>query len=119
MDVISILQKKRQVVTRYEVTVTSVQRDEPQPNIFTRSDVLHVVEGPDIDEAAVRRAIELSATRYCSVGSTLAAGPVETHHRYRIVDPDGAAPIEGEVVVIGPYADPDTVAAARTDAAAG
>jgi putative redox protein len=109
MDVISILQKKRQVVTSYEVAVTAEQRD-TAPNVFLRSDVLHIVEGPAVDEAAVRRAIELSATKYCSVGATLAAGPVETHHRYRIVGHAGA-PIEGEVLVTGPHADPDTLAA--------
>jgi putative redox protein len=105
MDVISILQKKRQVVTRYEVSVEGTQRDEPPPSIFVRADVIHVVEGPAVEEAAVRRAIELSAVKYCSVGATLSAGPVEVHHRYRIVSPEGAAPIEGEVLVTGPYAD--------------
>jgi putative redox protein len=108
MDVISILQKKRQDVTRYEVTVEALQRDDP-PSIFTRADVIHSVEGPAVDEAAVRRAIELSAVKYCSVGATLSAGPVEVHHRYRIVSPEGAAPIEGEVLVTGPNGDPDAL----------
>jgi len=118
MDVISILQKKRQVVTRYEVSVAAVQRDDPLPAIFTSSDVLHIVEGPAVDEAAVRRAIELSATKYCSVGATLSAGPVEIHHRYRIVGPAGTAPIEGEVMVTGPHADPDALAGASTPSGA-
>ena len=68
-----------------------------------------MVEGPSLDEAAVRRAIELSATKYCSVAAMLSAGTVELHHRYRIVGPDGAAPIEGEVLVSGPHADPDAI----------
>jgi hypothetical protein len=71
---------------------------------------VHIVEGPAVDEAAVRRAIELSATKYCSVAAMLSAGTVEIHHRYRIVGPDAAAPIEGEVVVSGPHADPDAMA---------
>lgn len=106
MDVMSILQKKRQVVTRYEVSVTAEQRDE-QPAVFTRADVLHLVEGPGVDEAAVRRAIELSATKYCSVAAMLSAGTVEIHHRYRILGSAAAAPIEGEVMVTGPDADID------------
>jgi putative redox protein len=69
---------------------------------------VHIVEGPAVDEAAVRRAIELSATKYCSVAAMLSAGTVEIHHRYRIAGPDGAAPIEGEVMVSGPHADPDS-----------
>jgi putative redox protein len=108
MDVMSILQKKRQEVTSYEVAVTADQRED-QPAIFTRADVVHIVEGPALDEAAVRRAIELSATKYCSVAAMLSAGTVEIHHRYRILRP-GAAPIEGEVMVSGPHADPDAIA---------
>jgi putative redox protein len=108
MDVISILKKKRQVVTGYEVSVTADQRD-AQPAIYTRADVVHLVEGPAVDEAAVRRAIELSATKYCSVGAMLSAGTVEIHHRYRIVGPGGADPIEGEVMVAGPHADAEVL----------
>jgi putative redox protein len=111
MDVLSILQKKRQVVTRYEVSVTAEQRD-AQPAVYTRADVLHVVEGPALDEAAVRRAIELSATKYCSVAAMLSAGTVEMHHGYRILGPDGAAPIEGEVLVTAAGTDPDAPRAA-------
>jgi putative redox protein len=111
MDVISILQKKRLTVTRYEVAVTAEQRDR-QPATFTRADVVHIVEGPTVDEASVRRAIELSATKYCSVAAMLSAGTVEIHHRYRIVGAAGIAPIEGEVMVTGPNADPDNLARA-------
>jgi putative redox protein len=113
MDVMSILQKKRQVVTRYEVSVTAEQRDE-QPAVFTRADVVHLVQGPAVDEASVRRAIELSATKYCSVAAMLSAGTVEIHHRYRILGADGAAPIEGEVMVTGPDADVDHLGRAQT-----
>jgi len=52
MDVISILRKKRQEVTRYEVRAEGVQMD-GHPNAFTRIDVVHVVEGPSIDVDAV------------------------------------------------------------------
>ncbi len=112
MDVISILQKKRQTVTGYEVSVSAEQR-EGQPAVFTRADVVHLVEGPSVDEDAVRRAIELSARKYCSVAAMLSAGTVEIHHRYRIVSPEGAAAIEGEVLVVGPRADPDAAGQAQ------
>ena len=108
MDVISILQKKRQVISRYEVSVTADQRDGP-PAIYTRADVVHLLEGPAVDEVAVRRAIELSATKYCAVAAMLSAGTVEIHHRYRILGPDGADPIEAEVLIIGPHADPNAL----------
>jgi len=108
MDVMSILQKKRVVVTRYEVSVAAEQRD-GQPAVFTRADVVHLVEGPAVDEAAVRRAIELSATKYCSVAAMLSAGTVEIHHRYRIQSPGGSGAVEGEVMVTGPHADLDAM----------
>jgi hypothetical protein len=56
----------------------------------------------DVDEAAVRRAIELSATKYCSVGATLATGITRIHHGYRIRRADGTE-LAGEVVAEGPY----------------
>jgi putative redox protein len=112
MDVISILEKKRQVVTEYRVDVAGVQREE-RPDVFTRVDVVHDVTGPALDTLAVRRAIELSAWKYCPVSAMLCAGTVELHHRYRIHRGDGAEPEEGEVVALGPGFSPtnDQVAA--------
>ncbi|HEX2882984.1 MAG TPA: OsmC family protein [Candidatus Limnocylindria bacterium] len=100
MDVISILRKKRQEVTRYAVEATGVQRDE-HPAAFTRIDVVHVIDGPDLDLEAVRRSIELSATKYCSVGATLMTGITEIHHGYRVTDASGMEH-SAEVVVLGP-----------------
>jgi putative redox protein len=100
MDVISILRKKRQPVTRYQVRASGIQQAD-YPHAFERIDVVHVVEGPRIDDAAVQRAIELSATKYCSVGSTLAAGITEIHHAYLIRD-DVSEERMAEVVVTGP-----------------
>ncbi len=104
MDVVSILAKKRQVITEYSVQVLGIQRKE-RPDVFVRVDVLHVVEGTLLDATAVRRSIELSATKYCPVSEMLCSGTVEMHHRYRILRP-GEEPAEGEVVVTGPGARP-------------
>jgi putative redox protein len=104
MDVISILRKKRQPVTRYEVHAEGEQRDAPPPALFTRIDVTHIVEGgPELDVEAVRRSIELSAMKYCSVGATLATGVAELHHRYLVRRP-GLPDETGEVLVEGPFA---------------
>jgi putative redox protein len=110
MDVTGILDKKRQEVASYRIHVTGNQRDE-YPQVLTRVDVVHEVEGPVIDEAAVRRAIELSALKYCPVNAMLSAGATEVHHRY-VARQTGDEPfeIEGEVVVTGPYKRPDIVA---------
>jgi putative redox protein len=64
MDVISILQKKRQAVTAFEVQVHT-SRAEQHPKVFTSAEIEYIVVGHDLDEAALLRAIELSATRYC------------------------------------------------------
>ena len=73
MDVIGILRKKRQAVTSYEVRVTGAQRDDRHPHVFQRIRIVHVVEGA-VEVEALRRAIELSATRYCTVSANLASG---------------------------------------------
>jgi putative redox protein len=105
IDVISILRKKRQVVTRYEIRVTGLQREE-NPHAFVRFDVLHVLDGEDLDVEAVRRSIDLSCRKYCSVGSTLAAGSAELHHAYLVRSPDGTEQY-AEVLVTGPYTKPE------------
>lgn len=102
MDVISILEKKRQVVTSYAVDTLAEERD-AHPTIFTRVDVTHAVEGPDPSLDAVRRAIELSAWKYCPVSAMLCGGPVELHHRYRVTATDTGVVTDGEVVVLGPH----------------
>lgn len=104
MDVVTILDKKHQAVTRYALRVEGEQRD-AHPHSFRRVTLTHEVEGPGVDVEAVRRAIELSATKYCSVSMGLASGIAELHHRYVVVSPEGAAPVEGEAAVTGPRQD--------------
>jgi len=70
VDVISILQKKRQDLTDYKVEVTGERRDE-MPRAFIKFHVHHIVYGRNISEQAVAQAIELSDTKYCSVAATV------------------------------------------------
>ena len=113
MDVISIAAKKRQAIDEYRIHVRGSQRDE-YPQVFTEIFVTHEVVGRDLSEAAIRRCIELSATRYCPVIAMVSAGATIVHHGYRIVS-GGAAPFEteGEVIATGPYARPDVLADQR------
>jgi putative redox protein len=69
-DVVSILEKKRQIVTDYRVEITGERREE-HPRAFTKMRVHHIVYGRDVSEQAVARAIELSDTKYCSVSATV------------------------------------------------
>jgi putative redox protein len=71
MDVISILRKKRQQVTGYEVEVISERRMDEHPRIFTRLEIVHRLRGRDVSPAAVEEAIRLSDTRYCAVHAML------------------------------------------------
>jgi putative redox protein len=64
MDVISILEKKRQAVSAFEVQVHT-ERNNEHPKVFTRAVVEYSVSGNNLEQAALLRAIELSATRYC------------------------------------------------------
>lgn len=70
MDVISILRKKRQNVTGFEVKVHG-DRAEDHPKVFTDIVIEFVVRGVDIDPAAVDRAIQLSSEVYCSAQAML------------------------------------------------
>ena len=107
MDVITIALKKRQGVERYVVHARAEQRDE-YPRIFTQIDLVHEVVGSAIDTEAIKRCVELSATKYCPVSAMLAAGATEIHHAYRVSRP-GEPTDEAEVVVTGPYKRPDIV----------
>jgi putative redox protein len=96
MDVIDILRKKRQRVTGFEVQ-TRGETAEDHPKKYTHIEVKYVVTGEGIDPEAVRRAIELSETKYCAVINTLrAAAPIHTSFEIREVEavPAGARAID-------------------------
>ncbi|HVF31011.1 MAG TPA: OsmC family protein [Pyrinomonadaceae bacterium] len=69
-DVISILIKKRQAVTDYNVEVTG-ERVDDHPRKFIKFHVHHIVHGRSVSEKAVADAVELSDTKYCSVAATV------------------------------------------------
>ena len=70
MDVISILVKKKMDVTSFEVKVNADRAADP-PKRITKAVLEYVVRGHGVDEVSVRRAIELSVTKYCAVHATL------------------------------------------------
>lgn len=100
MDVASILRKKRQVPSGYQIAVSG-ERSEEHPRVYTSIVVEHRVTG-DVDPEAVRRSVELSATRYCPVNAALSAS-VRVEHRYRLArDEQDRSPVSELVVVTGP-----------------
>jgi putative redox protein len=87
MDVISILRKKRQEVTGFEVRL-HLERAEAHPKIFNSALIEYSVSGRGLDEAAVMRAIQLSVEKYCPVHAMLSrVFPMELC--YRIQDEAG------------------------------
>jgi len=109
LDVATILAKKRQTFDSYAVSVTGAQREDRHPHVYQRIEIVHEFDGTDLDVAAVQRAIELSATRYCTASAMFSAGPAEIHHRYVVSRGDGRPDDSGEVVVTGPGDDPDAL----------
>lgn len=98
MDVASILRKKRQAASAYEIEIDG-DRAEEHPRVFTAIRVEHRVRGA-VEPEALRRSVELSATRYCPVSAMLSA-VARVEHRYRLVDDDGREHA-AVVAVLGP-----------------
>ena len=70
MDVISILGKKRQEVSDFQVKVDA-ERSDQHPKVFTSAVIEYHLAGKDISEKAVTRAMELSAESYCPAQAML------------------------------------------------
>lgn len=95
MDVVSILEKKRQDVRGLEIAVEGVQREDEYPKIYVQIRLHFVVTGYGVSPAAVERAIQLSEEKYCSVGGML--GPhvqVQTSFEVREAAPAGTPNVE-------------------------
>lgn len=69
-DVVDILAKKREHVTDYRIEVQGERRQE-SPRSYETIRVHHVLKGPSLSEAAVKKAVELSNAKYCSVAAAL------------------------------------------------
>ena len=86
-DVVSILKKGRQDI-RDVHTLLEAERADSEPKVFTRIHVRFVVTGKQLKEAQVKRAVELSAEKYCSASIMLGRAGVEITHDYEIIEVD-------------------------------
>jgi putative redox protein len=84
MDIISILRKKRQDISAYEVRVWG-GRTEEYPRVFVEITVEHIFLGQNIQPEAVKRAIELTEERYCGASAMLGKTATLTH-TFRIIE---------------------------------
>lgn len=69
--VLRIMKKMRQEINSYSVEATAERREEPPPRVFTSIHLKYIVKGKNIDSEALKKAIELSEEKYCSVGGML------------------------------------------------
>ena len=84
-DVLAMLKKSRQQVVDCRVELDA-QRADAVPAVFTQINMHFVVTGVGLKESHVKRAIELSAEKYCSASIMLGAAGVEITHSYEIVE---------------------------------
>ncbi|WP_252176291.1 OsmC family protein [Endozoicomonas sp. 4G] len=85
IDMIGILEKARQKVVDCQVDIQA-ERADAVPAVFTKIHLNFVVKGIAVKESHVKRAVQLSADKYCSVAMMLGKGGVEITHSYEIVE---------------------------------
>ncbi|MBQ0758441.1 MAG: OsmC family protein [Gammaproteobacteria bacterium] len=84
-DVMSMLKKSRQDVTACRCELDA-ERADAVPAVFTKIHLRFVVSGKGLKDAHVKRAVELSAEKYCSASIMMEAAGVDVSHSYEIVD---------------------------------
>jgi putative redox protein len=84
-DVVAILKKSRQAVESCEAFIDADRADE-DPKVFTRIHLHFVIKGRDLKEAQVKRAVELSAEKYCSASIMLGRAGALITHDYEIIE---------------------------------
>ena len=85
-DVVNILQKARQPVTDCVVELDA-ERADGVPAVFTRIQVKYLVRGRGLSRQHVKRAVELSAEKYCSV-SIMLGKTASISHEFEIIEED-------------------------------
>lgn len=85
VDVVGILRKARQDVIHCEVKLEA-ERADAVPAVFTKINLVFVVSGRGLKETHVKRAVELSADKYCSASIMFRTAGVDITHSYEIVE---------------------------------
>lgn len=84
-DVMTILKKSRQQVTSCEAELLA-ERADAVPAVFTKIHVHFVLKGRDLKDAQVKKAVDLSADKYCSASIMLGQAGVVITHDYEIIE---------------------------------
>ncbi|WP_370981261.1 OsmC family protein [Agaribacterium sp. ZY112] len=88
-DVVSILEKSRQQIVNVDVEIDA-ERADAVPSVFTKIHLNFKVTGTKLKETLVKRAVSLSAEKYCSASIMLEAAGVEVTHSYEIEELEAA-----------------------------
>lgn len=86
-DVMSMLQKARQQVFDCRSELVA-ERADTIPSVFTKIHLKFILTGKNLKERQVARAVELSATKYCSASQMMVTAGVEVTHSYEIIEAD-------------------------------
>ena len=89
MDIITILRKKRQEITGYELRVHGMRAEE-HPKVFLDITVEHIFTGHKINPEAVKRAIDLTEERYCGASAMLRKTASITHSFHIMEEKEGS-----------------------------
>lgn len=84
MDIISILEKMKKKIEKFEIMCEGERRKEC-PRIFKKINIKYVIKGREIDEKSVQKAIELSKEKYCSVWNMISK-LVEISYNFEILE---------------------------------
>jgi putative redox protein len=83
-DVVLILRKQRVSFTSLEIEADA-ERATENPKVFTKIRLHYKIRGKGISDSAVKRAIDLSSEKYCTVGIMLRRGGVEFVNTHEIL----------------------------------
>jgi len=84
-DVVDILRKSRQAIQDCVVEIDA-ERADAAPKVFTRIHIRFIITGKGLSESAVKRAVDLSAEKYCSASIMLRRAGVDISHDYQIIE---------------------------------
>ncbi len=83
VDVVDILRKMRQELASLDVVLHAERAAEP-PRVFLKVDMEFVASGDGLTEDSLKRAVDLSMEKYCSVAAMLRKGGTRITYRYRL-----------------------------------
>lgn len=71
IDIILILQKQKQEITDFRIHIDGDREPNAVPSVFTAIRIHYALSGPNLSQEKVKRAIDLSMDKYCSVSAIL------------------------------------------------